>query len=125
MLTHGWPWTFWHWSKVVDPLADPGAHGGDPAEAFDVIVPSFPGFGFSSPLPDHVTSTPTSSTPSTSAPARSSPSSTASGPGTSPAAGPSPTACPRRFTPQSSRWRGVSPSIWPRTCSPRAPSPTA
>ncbi|MER7366766.1 epoxide hydrolase family protein [Nonomuraea wenchangensis] len=51
ILTHGWPWTFWHWSKVVDPLADPGAHGGDPAEAFDVIVPSFPGFGFSGPLP--------------------------------------------------------------------------
>jgi pimeloyl-ACP methyl ester carboxylesterase len=53
ILTHGWPWTFWHWSKVVDPLADPAAHGGDPAEAFEVIVPSFPGFGFSTPLPDH------------------------------------------------------------------------
>ncbi|SEG57639.1 epoxide hydrolase [Nonomuraea solani] len=53
ILTHGWPWTFWHWSKVVDPLADPAAHGGDPAEAFDVIVPSFPGFGFSAPLHDH------------------------------------------------------------------------
>ncbi|MBW4716828.1 epoxide hydrolase 1 [Saccharothrix sp. SC076] len=52
ILTHGWPWTFWHWARVVDPLADPGAHGGDPAEAFDVIVPSFPGFGFSTPLPD-------------------------------------------------------------------------
>jgi hypothetical protein len=49
ILTHGWPWTFWHWSKVVDPLADPGADGGDPAEAFDVIVPSVPGFGFSAP----------------------------------------------------------------------------
>ena len=49
ILTHGWPWTFWHWSKVIGPLADPGAHGGDPAEAFDVIVPSFPGFGFSAP----------------------------------------------------------------------------
>src|SRR3954463_2557731 len=44
ILTHGWPWTFWHWFKVIDPLADPGAHGGAPAEAFDVIVPSFPGF---------------------------------------------------------------------------------
>ncbi|MEU5868059.1 epoxide hydrolase [Nonomuraea sp. NPDC047529] len=52
ILSHGWPWTFWHWSKVIDPLADPGAHGGDPAEAFDVIVPSLPGFGFSAPL-DH------------------------------------------------------------------------
>jgi microsomal epoxide hydrolase len=50
ILSHGWPWTFWHWSKVVDRLADPGAHGGDPADAFDVIVPSLPGFGFSTPL---------------------------------------------------------------------------
>jgi pimeloyl-ACP methyl ester carboxylesterase len=41
ILLHGWPWTFWHWSKVVDPLA----------EDFDVIVPSLPGFGFSTPLP--------------------------------------------------------------------------
>jgi Epoxide hydrolase N terminus len=49
ICTHGWPWTFWHWAKVVDPLADPGAHGGDAAEAFEVIVPSFPGFGFSTP----------------------------------------------------------------------------
>lgn len=53
ILTHGWPWTFWHWSKVIDPLADPGAFGGDPAEAFDVIVPSLPGFGFSTPLPNN------------------------------------------------------------------------
>jgi pimeloyl-ACP methyl ester carboxylesterase len=44
VLTHGWPWTFWHWSKVIDPLADAG---------FDVIVPELPGFGFSTPLPDH------------------------------------------------------------------------
>lgn len=53
ILTHGWPWTFWHWSKVVDALADPASFGGDPADAFDVIVPSLPGFGFSAPLPDH------------------------------------------------------------------------
>ena len=38
---------------MIDPLADPAAHGGDPAEAFEVIVPSFPGFGFSTPLPDN------------------------------------------------------------------------
>lgn len=53
ILSHGWPWTFWHWSKVMDPLADPGSFGGDPAEAFDVIVPSLPGFGFSTPLPNN------------------------------------------------------------------------
>ncbi|MEC3956579.1 epoxide hydrolase [Nocardia sp. CDC153] len=51
ILTHGWPWTFWHWSKVIDALADPAAHGGDPADAFEVIVPSLPGFGFSTPIP--------------------------------------------------------------------------
>ncbi|RAJ58949.1 epoxide hydrolase-like protein [Streptomyces sp. Amel2xB2] len=50
ILSHGWPWTFWHFSKVLDPLADPGAFGGDPADAFDVIVPSLPGFGFPGPL---------------------------------------------------------------------------
>lgn len=49
ILSHGWPWTFWHWSKVIDRLADPGAFGGDPADAFDVIVPSLPGFGYSTP----------------------------------------------------------------------------
>ncbi|MFI6040228.1 epoxide hydrolase family protein [Nocardia sp. NPDC051321] len=53
ILTHGWPWTFWHWAKVIDPLADPAAFGGDPADAFDVIVPSLPGFGFSTPLPNN------------------------------------------------------------------------
>jgi microsomal epoxide hydrolase len=50
ILSHGWPWTFWHWSKVIDRLADPAAFGGDPADAFEVIVPSLPGFGFSTPL---------------------------------------------------------------------------
>lgn len=50
ILSHGWPWTFWDWSKVIRPLADPAAFGGDPADAFDVIVPSLAGFGFSTPL---------------------------------------------------------------------------
>jgi pimeloyl-ACP methyl ester carboxylesterase len=50
VLSHGWPWTFWDFHKVIGPLADPGAHGGDPADAFDVVVPSLPGYGFSSPL---------------------------------------------------------------------------
>ncbi len=50
ILSHGWPWTFWDWSKVVRPLADPAAFGGDPADAFDVIVPSLAGFGFSTPV---------------------------------------------------------------------------
>ena len=50
ILTHGWPWTFWDMRHVIRPLADPAAHGGDPADAFDVVVPSLPGFGFSTPL---------------------------------------------------------------------------
>ncbi|MCI2422968.1 epoxide hydrolase [Saccharopolyspora sp. K220] len=49
VLSHGWPWTFWFWSKVIRPLADPASYGGDPADAFDVIVPSLAGFGFSTP----------------------------------------------------------------------------
>src|SRR5689334_16260395 len=35
---HGWPWTFWDFHKVIGPLSDPAAHGGDPADAFDVVV---------------------------------------------------------------------------------------
>ncbi|MET0657846.1 MAG: epoxide hydrolase family protein [Steroidobacteraceae bacterium] len=50
MLNHGWPWTFWDFRKVIGPLSDPAAHGGDPADAFDVVVPSLPGYGFSTPL---------------------------------------------------------------------------
>ena len=50
LLSHGWPWTFWDFRKLVGPLTDPEAHGGDPADAFDVIVPSLPGYGFSTPL---------------------------------------------------------------------------
>lgn len=49
ILTHGWPWTFWDMHRVARPLADPAAFGGDPDDTFDVIVPSLPGFGFSTP----------------------------------------------------------------------------
>lgn len=50
ILSHGWPWTFWDFKDVIGPLSDPASYGGDPADAFDVIVPSLPGFGFSTPL---------------------------------------------------------------------------
>jgi pimeloyl-ACP methyl ester carboxylesterase len=50
ILTHGWPWTFWDFAKVIGPLSDPAAHGGDPADAFELIVPSLPGYVFSTPL---------------------------------------------------------------------------
>jgi pimeloyl-ACP methyl ester carboxylesterase len=50
ILSHGWPWTFWDLHKVIGPLADPAAFGGSPEDAFDVVVPSLPGYGFSTPL---------------------------------------------------------------------------
>ncbi|XVU22691.1 epoxide hydrolase family protein [Actinoplanes sp. CA-054009] len=50
LLLHGWPWPSTSYNKIIRPLADPAAHGGDPADAFDVIVPDLPGFGFSTPL---------------------------------------------------------------------------
>jgi len=49
VLSHGWPDSSWRYQKVVGLLADPGAHGGDPADAFDVVVPDLPGFGWSDP----------------------------------------------------------------------------
>jgi len=47
ILSHGWPSSFSEWLRIGPMLADPGAHGGDPADAFDVIIPSLPGTGFS------------------------------------------------------------------------------
>lgn len=47
VLIHGWPGTFFEFSKMVEPLADPAAHGGRPDDAFDVVVVSLPGYGFS------------------------------------------------------------------------------
>jgi pimeloyl-ACP methyl ester carboxylesterase len=49
VLSHGWPDSFWRYSKVVPLLTDPGAHGADPADAFDVVVPDMPGYGYSDP----------------------------------------------------------------------------
>jgi pimeloyl-ACP methyl ester carboxylesterase len=47
ILCHGWPDSFWRYAKVIPLLTDPGAHGADPADAFDVIVPDMPGYGYS------------------------------------------------------------------------------
>ncbi|GCD93659.1 multidrug MFS transporter [Embleya hyalina] len=47
VLGHGWPDSFWRYTKVISLLTDPGAHGGDPADAFDVVVPDMPGYGYS------------------------------------------------------------------------------
>jgi pimeloyl-ACP methyl ester carboxylesterase len=50
ILTHGWPGSIVEFMKIIGPLTDPARHGGDPADAFHVVAPSLPGFGFSSPL---------------------------------------------------------------------------
>jgi pimeloyl-ACP methyl ester carboxylesterase len=47
LITHGWPGSIVEFHKVIEPLVDPTAHGGDAADAFHVICPSLPGFGFS------------------------------------------------------------------------------
>jgi pimeloyl-ACP methyl ester carboxylesterase len=47
IVSHGWPSSFFEAYKIIGRLADPGSFGGDPADAFDVVVPSLPGFGFS------------------------------------------------------------------------------
>jgi pimeloyl-ACP methyl ester carboxylesterase len=48
IITHGWPSSFFEMYKIIGPLTQPARHGADPAESFDVVVPSLPGFGFSS-----------------------------------------------------------------------------
>ncbi len=47
VITHGWPGSVVEFGKVIGPLADPVAHGGDAADAFHVVCPSLPGYGFS------------------------------------------------------------------------------
>ncbi len=47
LITHGWPGSIVEFHKVIEPLCDPGQHGGDATDAFHVIAPSLPGFGFS------------------------------------------------------------------------------
>ena len=50
ILGHGYPGSIVDFIDLIGPLTDPRAHGGDPADAFDVVVPSIPGFGFSVPV---------------------------------------------------------------------------
>jgi pimeloyl-ACP methyl ester carboxylesterase len=52
ILTHGWPGSVVEFLKLLGPLSDPRAHGGDPADAFDLVIPSLPGYGFSGPTPE-------------------------------------------------------------------------
>ncbi|MEV0934406.1 epoxide hydrolase family protein [Streptomyces phaeochromogenes] len=52
IITHGWPGSIVEFLDAVGPLTDPRAHGGDPADAFHVVLPSIPGFGLSGPTRD-------------------------------------------------------------------------
>jgi len=60
ILTHGWPGSIFEFLKVIGPLTDPTAYGGKPEDAFDVVIPALPGYGFSGrPMdggwgPDHI-----------------------------------------------------------------------
>jgi pimeloyl-ACP methyl ester carboxylesterase len=47
LVTHGWPGSIVEFTKIIGPLTDPAAHGGRADDAFDVVMPSLPGFGFS------------------------------------------------------------------------------
>jgi pimeloyl-ACP methyl ester carboxylesterase len=52
ILTHGWPGSVTEYLDVIGPLTDPRAHGLDPAIAFHLVIPSLPGFGWSTPAPE-------------------------------------------------------------------------
>jgi pimeloyl-ACP methyl ester carboxylesterase len=60
IMTHGWPGSVFEFLKVIDPLTNPTAHGGGATDAFDVVIPSIPGYGFSGKPtgigwdPDHI-----------------------------------------------------------------------
>ena len=47
IVTHGWPGSITEQLKIIDPLTNPTAHGGNASDAFDVVIPSMPGYGFS------------------------------------------------------------------------------
>jgi pimeloyl-ACP methyl ester carboxylesterase len=47
IITHGWPGSIFEMLKIIDPLTNPTAYGGKPEDAFDVVIPSIPGYGFS------------------------------------------------------------------------------
>jgi pimeloyl-ACP methyl ester carboxylesterase len=50
LLTHGWPSSPFEFARLVGPLTDPRRHGGSPEDAFHVVAPSLPGYGFSNPI---------------------------------------------------------------------------
>lgn len=53
LITHGWPGSFLEFERLIDPLTKPEEHGGSASDAFDLVIPTLPGFGFSIPLGEH------------------------------------------------------------------------
>src|SRR5580704_17311672 len=47
IVTHGWPGSIVEQMKIIDPLTNPTAHGGNASDAFDLVIPSIPGYGYS------------------------------------------------------------------------------
>jgi len=52
IITHGWPGSVVEFMEIIGPLSDPAAFGGSPDDAFDLVIPSIPGYGFSGPTRD-------------------------------------------------------------------------
>ena len=52
IITHGWPGSVVEFWDIIGPLTDPAAYGGSPSDAFDLVIPSIPGYGFSGPTHD-------------------------------------------------------------------------
>ena len=53
IITHGWPGSIIEQLEIIDPLADPTAHGGSTSDAFHLVLPSLPGYGYSGKPTDH------------------------------------------------------------------------
>ena len=52
IITHGWPGSVVEFWDIIGPLTDPAAYGGSPDDAFHLVIPSIPGYGFSGPTRD-------------------------------------------------------------------------
>ncbi len=63
IVTHGWPGSVVEQMKIVDPLTNPTAHGGSASDAFDVVIPSMPGYGYRASRPRPAGAPPASPVP--------------------------------------------------------------
>uniref|UniRef100_UPI001476548E epoxide hydrolase family protein n=1 Tax=Amycolatopsis palatopharyngis TaxID=187982 RepID=UPI001476548E len=52
LITHGWPGSFTEFLTIIEPLTNPRKHNANPHDAFHLVIPTIPGFGFSGPTPD-------------------------------------------------------------------------